>query len=154
MTPNFSLLKEVKSPIIGRKLRELSACLVLEKLTYTLKGTHWKENHPRFATPFLAFLKNCEIEEALVTWKLYVPGRCCLRSSCTFLYGHSVFSFQFYFIFICLFTYFTVGCEVGLFYGIMVWSFVFAVSVLKYILLHFCELLKNNKSHVYKKELQ
>jgi len=57
--------KDVKSPSIGRWLKELSTCLILEKLTYTMKkkSAEFKE----IWNPFLAFLENCEAEETLET---------------------------------------------------------------------------------------
>lgn len=55
--------KDINRPSVGRWLKELSACLVLEKLTYTIKkkSADFKE----IWNPFLTFLKNCEIEETL-----------------------------------------------------------------------------------------
>lgn len=55
--------KDVQSPTIGRWLKELSACLVLEKLTYIMKKKLAK--FKEIWNPFLAFLKNCEIEETV-----------------------------------------------------------------------------------------
>lgn len=56
--------KDVKRPTIGRWLKELSACLVLEKLTYTMKKKSAK--FKEIWNPFLAFWGDCGVEEALV----------------------------------------------------------------------------------------
>ena len=53
--------KDVKSPTIGRWLKELSTSLVLEKLTYTIKKKS-AEFH-QIWNPFLSFLENCELGE-------------------------------------------------------------------------------------------
>lgn len=57
--------KDVKSPSVGRWLKELSACLVLDKLTYTMRKKSAKFNE--ILNPFLVFLKNCKVEETRVT---------------------------------------------------------------------------------------
>ena len=57
--------RDVKWPSVGRWLKELSACLVLEKRTYAMKkkSTKLHEVWGRFIT----FLENCEMGEAFET---------------------------------------------------------------------------------------
>lgn len=49
-------LKDVKSPCVGLWLKQLSACLVLEKLTYTMRQKSAKLHE--VWSPFLTFLEN------------------------------------------------------------------------------------------------
>lgn len=52
--------KDVKSPSVRLRLKELSSCLVLKLLNYMkIKSVEFVE----IWNPFLVFLKNCEIEE-------------------------------------------------------------------------------------------